>query len=126
MLVLYVFISDLGWLNGQNVLYLFPLLFSEEGSRRVQENCIGAGRSPPSRDKHPVSRARPGTRWASFVHTFALLQWEGFALIRREKSCSSASFSKLFAFIKQRALTSAVVETRAEVKDGNTGKAGMK
>ena len=46
--------------------------------------------------------------------------------MQREKSCSFASFSKLFAFIKQRALASTVVETRAEVKDGETGKAGMK
>lgn len=81
MLVLYVFISDLGWLDGQNVLYLFPLLFSEEGRRRVQENCTRAGWSAPTRDKHPVSRARAGTRRASFVRTFALLQQEGFAVI---------------------------------------------
>lgn len=39
LLILYVFISDLGWLNGQNVLYLFPLFFFSlsEGSRQVQE-----------------------------------------------------------------------------------------
>lgn len=43
---------------------------------------------------------------------FALLQWEGFAVMQREKNCSSASFSKLFAFIKQRASASAVMETK--------------
>lgn len=46
--------------------------------------------------------------------------------MQREKSYSSASFSKLSAFIKQRALASAVVEPRAEVKDGGTGRAGRK
>lgn len=50
----------------------------------------------------------------------------GKALLSYEKSCSSVSFSKLLAFIKQRASTSAVVETRAEVKDGKTDKARMK
>jgi len=50
----------------------------------------------------------------------------GKALLSREKSCSSASFSKLSAFVKQRASASVVVETRAEVKDGEPGKAGVK
>lgn len=55
-----------------------------------------------------------------------LLQQEDSGVVLREKSCSSASFSKLFAFIKQKASASAVVETRAEVKDGEMGKASMK
>lgn len=98
-------------------------------SEAVGTRCVyhvGAGWSTPTGDKHPVSRARAGTWRASFVRTFALLQQEGFAVMQREKSCSSASFSKLFAWAKQRASASDVVETRAEVKDGETGKAGMK